>query len=197
VNGTASVGQDGGVRYVALLRGVNVGGNTIVDMSRLKGTFERLGFQGVRTYINSGNVVFTITRRERTRLTREIEAGIVADFGLDISLQLRTGKELRALVDAIPASWANDSSMKCDVHFLWPAVDHPSVVDRVPHDPAIEEVRYFPGALIRRIDRANQSKSPMTKVAATPLYRQMTARNINTVRKLAELAAEEPTGGAR
>jgi len=174
--------------YVALLRGINVGGNAMVDMRRLKATFERLGLEDVRTYINSGNVVFTTKRRARERLATEIEAAIATDFGLDITLQLRTGDSLRSLVDGLPVEWVNDKSMKCDVHFLWPAVDHPSVVAEVPHDPAIEELRYFPGAFVRCINRADQPKSPMPKIVGTPVYRQMTVRNINTVRKLADLS---------
>jgi uncharacterized protein (DUF1697 family) len=176
------------VIYVAILRGVNVGGNSIVDMRRLKQTFERLRLEDVRTYINSGNVLFSTHRVGRARLTNEIEAAIAADFHLNVALQLRTGTDLGTLVDAIPADWANNTSIRCDVYFLWPAVDHPSVISDVPHDPAIDELRYFPGALVRRVDRARQTKSPMTKIVGTALYRQMTARNINTVRKLAQLA---------
>jgi uncharacterized protein (DUF1697 family) len=51
----------------------------------------------------------------------------------------------------------------------------------------IEDLRYLPGALVRRVDRELQTKSPMTKIVGTPLYPQMTARNVNTVRRLAEL----------
>jgi uncharacterized protein (DUF1697 family) len=143
----------------------------------------------VRTYINSGNVLFTTKRRDRARLAKEIESAIAADFGLDVALQLRDADELRALVEAIPPEWTNDDSMRCDVYFLWPAVDRSDVIADVPRNPAIEELRYVRGALVRRVDREHQTKSPMTKIVGTPLYRQMTARNINTVRKLAQLAA--------
>lgn len=58
----------------------------------------------------------------------------------------------------------------------------------MPHSPAIEDLRHFSGALVRRVDRDKQSKSPLRKIVGTPVYKQMTARNINTVRKLVELA---------
>jgi uncharacterized protein (DUF1697 family) len=176
------------VIYVALLRGINVGGNNLVDMRGLKLTFERLGLEDVRTYINSGNVLFNTKRRGRPQLTKAIEAAIAKDFGADVDVLVRTADELRALVRAIPAKWTNDTAMKCDVYFLWPAIDRAKVVDEVPHNPAIEDLRYLPGALVRRVDRAKQSKSPMTKIVGTPIYKQMTARNINTVRKLVALA---------
>ena len=58
----------------------------------------------------------------------------------------------------------------------------------MPHNPAIEDLRHFRGALVRRVDRDKQSTSPLTKIVGTPVYKQMAARNINTVRKLVELA---------
>jgi uncharacterized protein (DUF1697 family) len=181
------------VVYVALLRGINVGGNNSVDMRRLKATFERLGLENVRTYINSGNVLFDTERRGRPQLTKAIAAGIAEDFGVEVGVLLRTADELRALVDAIPAKWTNDAKMKCDVYFLWPAIDRAKVVDEVPRNPAIEDLRYLPGALVRRIDNDKRTKSPMTKIVGTPIYKQMTVRNINTVRKLAALAIADAT----
>lgn len=72
--------------------------------------------------------------------------------------------------------------------FVAIGIDHATVLDDVPHNPAIEDLRHFPGAPVRRVDRDKQSKSPLTKIVGTPVYKQMTARNINTVRKLVELA---------
>ena len=59
--------------YVALLRGINVGGKALVDMKQLKTTFEKAGLANVKTYINSGNVVFTGGGKDRARLRRKIE----------------------------------------------------------------------------------------------------------------------------
>jgi uncharacterized protein (DUF1697 family) len=175
------------MRYVALLRGINVGGKAKVDMKKLRKTFARRGFEDVVTYINSGNVVFSAGRVGRTVLGARIEGAITEDVGFPVAVTLRTGKELATLLDAVPASWVNGTSMKCDVYFLWPEIDRPSVVDQLPHDPAIEDVRYVKGAVIRRVDRADAARSPMTKIVGTDLYRQLTARNINTVRKLHQL----------
>jgi uncharacterized protein (DUF1697 family) len=174
--------------HVALLRGVNVGGRAAVDMRRLRGTFVRLGFTGVRTYINSGNVVFGVPAGSDGTLTERIEAAIAEDFGLDVPVLLRTAEELGGVVDAVPAGWVNDATMRCDVLFLWPEVDRPSVLDDVPHRPEIEDLRYIPGAVVRRIDRENVSRSPLTKIAGSDLYRRITMRNITTVRKLHQLA---------
>jgi uncharacterized protein (DUF1697 family) len=177
------------MRYVALLRGVNVGGNAPVDMATLRNTFERLGFGDVRTYINSGNVVFAAPAGGHAELAPPIEAAIAEDFALTVPVLVRTADELATVAASVPAAWVNDASMKCDVFFLWPDVDRPSVLEEVPHKPSIEELRYVPGALVRRIDRSSITRSPLTKIAGSDLYRRMTIRNINTVRKLRDLTA--------
>jgi uncharacterized protein (DUF1697 family) len=170
--------------YLALLRGINVGGQSMVKMADLRATFEGLGLKDVRTYINSGNVLFETRAKVRRRLVRRIEAAIEPLIGQPVAVLLRTREEMDALVRALPDDWVNDSSMRCDVWFLAPGVDEPSVVDRFPTKPEIEDVRYVDGAVIWRIDRANLSRSRMSKLVGTDVYKQMSARNANTVRKL-------------
>ncbi len=174
--------------HVALLRGINVGGKSAVDMRALKLTFERLGFDNVRTYINSGNVIFTAPARGRATLATRIEAAIAEDFGLDVAVLVLTAGELTAVAATVPAGWVNDATMKCDVFFLWPEIDKPSIVDDVPRNPEIEDLLYVPRALVRRIDKKDATRSPIHRIIGTDLYRQMTVRNINTVRKLRDLA---------
>jgi uncharacterized protein (DUF1697 family) len=72
------------VVYVALLRGINVGGKNKMEMARLKATFESAGMKDVTTYINSGNVVFTDNRRKPATINRTLEKAIEADFGFAI-----------------------------------------------------------------------------------------------------------------
>jgi uncharacterized protein (DUF1697 family) len=175
--------------HVALLRGINVAGRPTVPMVALKGTFERLGLDPVRTYINSGNVLFTAPAVNTEQLTQSIEAAIAADFGFPVGVLVRTAEEVAKVADSVPENWVHDGTMKCDVFFLWPGIDRPSVLDDVPHNPAIEDLRYVPGAFVRRIDRPNINRSPLTRMVGTDLYRQMTVRNINTVRKLRDLTA--------
>lgn len=172
--------------YVALLRGINVGGKAKVDMRRLKTTFERLGLQNVRTYINSGNVVFTGGGKDRARLRRRIERAISDDFGLDVKVLLRDVDEMRAVAEALPSTWRNDKEQKCDVLFS-DQFTSPDAVDRVPLAPGIEEAHYVPGAILYRVPREKQSKGKLNNVVGTDLYKQMTIRNVNTVRKLYQL----------
>lgn len=181
------------VMYVALLRGINVGGKKKVDMGGLRDVFEQAGMRSVRTYINSGNVVFASGARSRARLATRLGTAIADRFGFDVKVLVHDLARMQAIGAAIPPDWVNDKTMKCDVLFLWDDVDRPEVLDELPATPAIDDVRYVPGAVLWSVDRADATRSGMTKIVGTPLYRQMTIRNCNTVRKLLELMAAGST----
>jgi uncharacterized protein (DUF1697 family) len=176
--------------YVALLRGVNVGGGGRIDMKVLRAVFEATGMTHVRTYINSGNVVFSSDLRGDGRIAEMLELAVKKRFGVAVRVLVRDRDEIGSIIGALPGDWANDEATKCDVLFLWDDVDRPSILERLDYDPEIEEVRYTPGAVIRRIDRQNASRSALTRVIGTPLYQRMTVRNCNTARRLLELMDE-------
>jgi uncharacterized protein (DUF1697 family) len=173
-------------RFVALLRGINVGGNCRVEMKRLKSLCEKLGYADVLTYINSGNVLFSSSKSASTIL-RELETALKKEFGFHIPTILRSQHELTAIATAIPEKWTNDKQLRTDVLFLWDAVDAPSSLNDIVHDPKVDILRYIPGAIVWHLDRKYLAKSGMHKFIGTKLYKQMTARNINTVRKLVAL----------
>ncbi len=173
--------------YVALLRGINVGGKNKVEMRKLKTTFEDVGMGNVTTYINSGNVVFTDNRRKPPRIVSVLEEAIAADLGLEIKVLIRDLPAIKKVLKALPEHWTNDATMRCDVMFLWERFDRKDVVKELTINPEIEDVKYVPGAVIWRVDRSNVTRSRIYKMIGTDLYRGMTIRNCNTVRKLAEL----------
>lgn len=173
--------------YVALLRGVNVGGTGAVEMKALKAVFEAAGMESVRTYINSGNVVFSTGTSDRAALTGRLESAIAARFGFPVDVLVRDADEVRSIVSALLAEWANDAEAKCDVLFLWDDVDSPDVLKLLDHDPAVDDLRYTPGAVLRRVERKNAARSKLARIVGTPVYRRMTIRNCNTARKLLDL----------
>ena len=172
------------MRYVALLRGINVGGYGKVEMPRLKACFEDLGLKDVRTFTNLGNVIFDAKARDRLRLIKKIETAVERDIGFRIAIVLRTPQEIARVVKAVPTGWVTDQRMRCDMMFLWPDVDSRSVLKEVPSQPDVEDIKYVPGALVWRIDRTKVGKSKVRKVIGSKLYKNLTIRNINTVRKL-------------
>lgn len=174
--------------YVALLRGINVGGTNTVPMAELKRVFEAAGLARVRTYINSGNVIFEAPDAEdRAALTTRLRDAIRERFGFDVPVLLRSRDELRAVIDALPAEWANNDAMKCDVVFLWDGLTADDILAEVPPRADIDTAVPAPGALIWKVDRANATRNGLLRLLATPLYKQVTVRNCNTARKLLAL----------
>ena len=96
-------------RYVALLRGINVGGKNLIKMAALAACFEEHGYGDVVTYIQSGNVVFT-ARGSGAALTREVEAMLAATFDhYEASVVIRSRTQLRAIVDRAPEGYGATS----------------------------------------------------------------------------------------
>lgn len=88
-------------RYLAFLRGINLGGRT-VKMDALRQVFTALGFEQVKTLIASGNVSFFAPRTDPNKLTTTIEAALAKRFGFSIPVIIRTAKSMEALVAARP-----------------------------------------------------------------------------------------------
>ena len=88
--------------YVAFLRGINVGGNTVISMEDLKKAFASLGFANIRTILASGNVVFDAVGTDRAVMTAKIEQKLKRKFGFEIAVILRTSEEIQALLAAKP-----------------------------------------------------------------------------------------------
>ena len=172
--------------YVALLRGINVGGNNTVSMAILKECFEKLGYKKVTTYINSGNVIFQANQQNRT-LEKEIEKELEAKFGFPIRVVVRSFDEMQKLIKSIPKKWNKETEWRHNVIFLSHRIDNrDAFVEFIPK-PNIEEMHYFPGVLLWSAKTSDLTKSNMLKVNKSPLYKEMTIRGINTTLKIFEI----------
>jgi len=105
------------MRYVALLRGINVGGNNMIKMETLRVTFESLGFENVKSYINSGNLAFNTAKTDDGKLAKTIHDVIKVEFGFDISVMVRTIAEIEEIIGRNPfiGQFKNDK----DVHVFF------------------------------------------------------------------------------
>ncbi len=170
--------------YLALLRGINVGGNSPVDMKQLKACFESLNFINVRTYINTGNVIFDTPTKNRSAILESIQNKLNETFEFEIPVLLRDKENLKALCDTFPKSWINNDEYKTDVLFLWESYDSEDSLKLIPQNPQVDVLLYVAGSIGWCIRRDHHKESGMSKFISSPLYKNMTARNINTVRKL-------------
>ena len=175
--------------YVAFLRGINVGGNSIVSMAAIKEALVNLGLSDVRTYINSGNVIFSTRASDTQKVGARIETALEEHTGMTIKVLVMDHKGLKKLVSAIPRNWVDDKTMRTYVLLLWKELDDRKILERLPARLGVDNVRYAPGAVIWQVDRKDVAKSRMNRIIGTPLYKQITIRSANTMRKLGELTA--------
>lgn len=174
-----------GTLYVALLRGINVGGNNLIPMTDLRTCFEVLGAKEVATYIQSGNVIFDGGDRPTTDWAATIETALAETFAYDARIVLVDHPTLRRVVDDAPDGFDRDpDDYRRDVAFLRGPSTAADVIeglrarDGVDRFVAGQGVVYFE----RLASRASQSR--LSKVASLPAYREMTIRNWRTTTTL-------------
>jgi uncharacterized protein (DUF1697 family) len=173
--------------WIALIRGINVGGSNKLAMTGLRDLVTSLGHADVSTYIQSGNVVLTSRRSDRKTLTAEISTGIERVFGLAVTVVLRTPAELGAALAANPFTTEADGS-RVMITFLSEAPS-PDAISRLEPD------RFVPDRFELRVTEmyahypngAGRSKMTLDYFEKR-LGVRGTARNLNTVAKLVELS---------
>jgi uncharacterized protein (DUF1697 family) len=174
------------MKYIALLRGINVGGNKKVDMKKIRSIFESLGFTEVLTYINSGNIIFKSTVKQ-SKVKEDVEKSLLKEFGFEIQTLIKTQQEMKKIADSIPKEWKNDLEQKSDVAYLFKEVDSKTLIDKLPIKREFIDIRYVKGAIFWNVLRKNYNKSHLNKIIGHQTYKQMTVRNVNTARYLANI----------
>ena len=182
------VNVDPMTQYVALLRGINVGGNNLIKMPELARCFEKQGFRGVATYIQSGNVLFEAGSSPPARLARGIETAIAKTFDCRASVALRSRKEMAGIVAGAPKGFGKQpDKYRYDVIFLFEPLTAKEALSNVPLREGVDQAYAGKGVLYfsRIIAKATHSKLP--KIASMPMYKSMTISNWNTTTKLLSL----------
>lgn len=179
------------IKYLALLRGINVGGNNIIKMSELKECFEEMGFSEVRTYIQSGNVIFQSEEKSTKRLTDQIEKALSKTFNYQAKVVVISEKQLKQVIEEAPKGFGEKKEKyRYDVIFIKPpmtakkALKETPVKEGVDHTHAGKHAIYF-SRLIAKI-----TSSRISRAVGTPVYQFMTIRNWNTTTKLLKLIEE-------
>jgi uncharacterized protein (DUF1697 family) len=174
-------------KYVALLRGINVGGSNLIKMINLKTCFETQGFRNVGTYIQSGNVLFTSEESGR-ELGGRIEAVLAKTFDYRASVLLRTQKQMRDIVKRAPDRFGADpATYRYDVIFLKAPLTAATAMKSVKTKPGVDQAYAGNGVLYfsRLISKASQSQ--LSRLVSLPIYQSMTIRNWATTTALLRL----------
>ena len=174
--------------YVALLRGINVGGRNIIRMAELRNCFERQGFRDVLTYIQSGNVIFRATASTPGALTIRIEEMLASAFDYQGKVVLRSRRQMEAVVAGAPAGFGSQPDRhRYDVIFLRDTLTAQDAMGEVRVRPGVDEAWVGEGVLYfsRLISQA--SRSYLSRLVSMPVYQDMTIRNWNTTTRLLQL----------
>jgi uncharacterized protein (DUF1697 family) len=172
-------------RYLALLRGINVGGKNLIKMTELAACFENLGLTGVRTYIQSGNVIFCSQEPDQGTLTGLLEDALSKTFKYDSRVVLRSYEELKDIVAQVPEGFGSDpATYRYDVIFLKEPLSSSDAMKSVSMKEGVDQVTAGESVLYssRLISRASQSH--LTRIISSPIYQSLTIRNWNTTTKL-------------
>jgi uncharacterized protein (DUF1697 family) len=174
--------------YVALLRGINVGGKNLIKMPALKASFETLGFEDVSTYIQSGNVLFASPGSSSAQLARRIETMLAATFDYRPTVVVRSRAQMRAVVAKAPKAYGTEpAAYRYDVIFVKEPLTARQALAAVEVKPGVDEVHAGPGVVYHSRLIARATSSRLGRIAASPIYPNITIRNWNTTTKLLAL----------
>jgi uncharacterized protein (DUF1697 family) len=176
--------------YVALLRGINVGGRNAVPMKMLAPCIEAGGYTQVRTYIQSGNVLFTTDEPDARALEADLEQRIATEFGFPVPVVVRSDEEMQLTVRSAPPDFGGPDH-RCDVIFLKHPLDAEEAFKALPSPrEGVDQSWIGPGVLYFARLTALAARSRLSQIASSPIYPRITVRNWNTTTKLAALLEE-------
>jgi len=177
-------------RYIAFLRGINISGKNKISMAELKKNFEELGFEEVKTYLNSGNVIFLSDEENIGKLTIQIETMIKEYFGFDISIFCISKEELEDILQNAPDWWGNENKEIYDnLIFIMPPATFSDVFNEIGEPKEeLEKIRNYKDVIFWSFSRKDYQKTNWwSKTASTNISGKLTIRTANTVRKLAKM----------
>lgn len=177
------------MKYIALLRGVNVGGKNKLPMKELKEALLREGFSQVEIYINSGNILFESGETDELALQARCRALISGQFGVQTPVAIYSAGELADALRHAPAWWGTGGESKHNAIFVIPPATAADVYAQVgATKPEYEKVDSYGRVIFWSAPLKTFSRTRWSKVVGTSAYQDITIRNANTAYKLLELA---------
>jgi uncharacterized protein (DUF1697 family) len=176
------------MRYLAFLRGVNVGGNGLIKMSELASALSDTGLENVKTFIQSGNVLFDSPETDTAKLAALITRTIETTFKLNVDSVVFSSAAWQKVIADAPDWWGKDSTYKHNILILTTPRDIREVMAEIGElKPDIEYLQPGDGVLYQSLSWEKFGRTTGGKLAAKPVYKQLTVRNYNTATKLAAL----------
>ena len=175
-------------KYLTLLRGINVGGNSIIKMADLKACFEKMGYTDVQTYIQSGNVIFRSVETDINKLIATIENGLSEKFNINIPVVVITHKQMKQVVETAPPDYGKDpDNYRYDVIFVKEPLTTSEAMSKITPRQGIDNTWHGESVLYFSRLTSKAGQSYLSKVMSLSIYKLMTIRNWNTTTKLLTL----------
>jgi uncharacterized protein (DUF1697 family) len=182
-------------RFLALLRGINVGGNNVIGKDDLRRCFEDLGYTNVRTYIQSGNILFRSTAGSVKLMTAAVEAALSDRFSYDAKAVVLSHRKYKSAIAVAPDDWGQDDQQKHNAMFTLDGITPQRILAQLDSPQTeIETVTTGPGVIFWPVSKKHLARATMMKLGRSAAYRKVTVRNHNTVFKLLELLEGLPFG---
>ena len=174
--------------FIALLRGVNVGGKNIIKMEQLKQVFVDMGFSDVTTYIQSGNVIFRTSGSDKLKLADRIEHQLQNNFSAEIKTLVLSADDLAETVENAPKNFGTEPErFRYDVWFLLPPTVVNDVVSNLHLREGVDSLQAGKNVIYTSRLTSQMGKSYFSKIAQMQFYRNLTIRNWNTTTTLLAL----------
>lgn len=173
--------------YIALLRGINVGGHKKTPMAELRGHLDKEGFKNVQTYIQSGNIVFQSTLDSKTNIEEIIKKLIFDNFGFEVPTLVKTRDELQAIFDQCP--FPKEKKENSYFTLLFKEPDKNMIAEASTISYPNEEIIITPNCLYFYCAMGYGQAKFNSKLFEKKLNTTFTARNYRTMVKLLELSA--------
>lgn len=179
------------MKFLALLRGINVGGKNIISKEELYQLFVDLGFENVRTYIQSGNILFQSGRKSTKELTKSIEQELSVRFSYTARAVVLSYEQYKSAVGSAPENWGKDDQHKHNALFLLSDFTPKKLSAELPlQKPGIEAMALRKNVIFWSASKDSLTKTSYMKLAKLPIYQEVTIRNHNTVFRLLQLFDE-------
>lgn len=178
------------MRYIILLRGINVGGKNKIAMKELVTCLQEAGFTNISTYINSGNLLLSSENENSETIQRICELKIREYFNFDISVAVLSKELYEQAMQSAPLWWGKDHDAKHNAIFLIDPKQMEEIQNTIGELKPGEQIAYTSHVIFYSVSLPYFTKAKLPKIVNTTITKEITVRNYNTAQKLLVLIKE-------
>jgi uncharacterized protein (DUF1697 family) len=176
-----------GMKYVALIRAINVGGRNLMRMSDVRACLEAREFQRVSTYIQSGNILFESDVSSVATLTAALENAFSETFDHSAGVFIRSHRQMQKIVADAPKEWKKGVTLRRNVAFLRKPLAAAKAAAAIELKPGVDSLKAGDDVVYMSTVMTRLKQSAFPRIVGKPIYRDMTIRNYSTCQKILAL----------